>query len=474
MVGGHQRATGHRDVLDALDLDPEPVAVVEVEHRLHQLEHALRAAPVVDLALGVGWGDQPGQLAQRGRLRRGSAPGQPVDVGVVVVRRSPGRAAPRRRPRPPAGPPSSGLSALSVRLCSLWVARRPSTGGDSVRAPQPGRTGCQAVLTGGRREARRRWRRRPRRRRRRCRRPRPPAAGSRARSGPARGDVTLEVSRPDLPVAAITGSPGWNGGGQPQAAQVPVGAAAVVHAGDGLLPDVAALREAHRALDDAGLPGQVVRAHVDAVARDPELDPQDLGRLVADALGARLQQRFAQGAGALRRGQQVDAGAGGDDPDGLIAHACIDPVVFGGRDRDGGHAACDLGRRGPEQRQDRALGRAVGDLDLAPDLVHAQVLQHRVERVAARCRATAPPGRPRGSACRPGCGPSGPAARRSSPDPAPASRTSFVTWPWRNSAASGPVTSSLPRAERSSRPAPSVSGRVVALELQVASRWSWH
>ena len=45
-------ACGH--VLEALDLDPEPVAVVEVEDRLHQLVHALGAAPVVHLAFGVG------------------------------------------------------------------------------------------------------------------------------------------------------------------------------------------------------------------------------------------------------------------------------------------------------------------------------------------------------------------------------------------------------------------------------------
>ena len=43
--------------------------------------------------------------------------------------------------------------------------------------------------------------------------------------------------------------------------------------------------------------------------------------------------------------------------------------------------AYDLGRCGPQKRQDRALGRAVRDLDLPPDLVHAQVPEHRLERV---------------------------------------------------------------------------------------------
>ena len=103
----------------------------------------------------------------------------------------------------------------------------------------------------------------------------------------------------------------------------------MVHARDGLLPDVAALREAHRALDDAGLAGQVVGAHVDAVARDPALDPQRprpprRRSRWAPASSSALRRAPAR----LRGGQQVDAGVGGDDPDGQIAHARIDPVVF--------------------------------------------------------------------------------------------------------------------------------------------------
>ena len=54
VVRHEQRAALGGHVLDALLLDPEPVAVVEVEQRLHQREDALRAAPVVERAAGVG------------------------------------------------------------------------------------------------------------------------------------------------------------------------------------------------------------------------------------------------------------------------------------------------------------------------------------------------------------------------------------------------------------------------------------
>jgi hypothetical protein len=63
VVGHDQRATVGGDVLDPFLLDPEPVAVVEVEERLDELEDALGPAPVVDLATGVGLGDQLAQCA---------------------------------------------------------------------------------------------------------------------------------------------------------------------------------------------------------------------------------------------------------------------------------------------------------------------------------------------------------------------------------------------------------------------------
>src|ERR687898_2409093 len=68
VVGDDQRAALRRHVLNALDLHAKPVLVIEVEQGLHQVEDALRAAPVVDLTAGLGRWDQLAQLAQvRGR-----------------------------------------------------------------------------------------------------------------------------------------------------------------------------------------------------------------------------------------------------------------------------------------------------------------------------------------------------------------------------------------------------------------------
>ena len=73
----------------------------------------------------------------------------------------------------------------------------------------------------------------------------------------------------------------------------PVGTALVVEAGDRLLADVAALGEADRALDDAGLGGHRLGAHLGAEARRPGLDPHDLGGLGGDLdrAGARSGRR---------------------------------------------------------------------------------------------------------------------------------------------------------------------------------------
>ena len=84
-LGGH--------VLDALLLHPEPVAVVEVEQRLHQREDALRAAPVVEGSAGIGAWDQLAQLpqvevGQLGRRLRRLA-GELVEVGARIEVRPP-------------------------------------------------------------------------------------------------------------------------------------------------------------------------------------------------------------------------------------------------------------------------------------------------------------------------------------------------------------------------------------------------
>ena len=56
----------------------------------------------------------------------------------------------------------------------------------------------------------------------------------------------------------------------------------------------------------------------------------------------------------------------------------------GGDCDDPGQRSSDLAGARPDQRQDRALGRAVGDLDLPADLVHAQVAQAPSRARAAR------------------------------------------------------------------------------------------
>ena len=90
--------------------------------------------------------------------------------------------------------------------------------------------------------------------------------------------------------------------------------AAVVHAGDGLLADVAALREAHRALDDAGLAGQVLALMSTPWRGRPCSMRRTSAASVADRLGARGGQRFAS-ARRPRAGvhQQVDARVGGGE-----------------------------------------------------------------------------------------------------------------------------------------------------------------
>jgi hypothetical protein len=65
VVRHEQGAALGGDVLDALLLDPEPVAVVEVQDRLDELEDALRPPPVVERPRLV---RRRQQLAQRARV----------------------------------------------------------------------------------------------------------------------------------------------------------------------------------------------------------------------------------------------------------------------------------------------------------------------------------------------------------------------------------------------------------------------
>jgi hypothetical protein len=68
VVRHQQRAAVGGDVLDSLLLDPEPVAVVEVQCGLDELEDTLGAAPVVHLAALL---LARNQVAQEPRLGNG-------------------------------------------------------------------------------------------------------------------------------------------------------------------------------------------------------------------------------------------------------------------------------------------------------------------------------------------------------------------------------------------------------------------
>src|SRR3954453_5543093 len=70
MVRQEQRTPFGRHVLEALLFDPEPVAVVEVEHRLDEAEDALGAPPVVYLAGRLGARGQVAQEPRRGGVDR--------------------------------------------------------------------------------------------------------------------------------------------------------------------------------------------------------------------------------------------------------------------------------------------------------------------------------------------------------------------------------------------------------------------
>jgi hypothetical protein len=78
MVRDDQRAAARRHVLDALLLDPEPVAVIEVEDGLDELEERFGAAPVVDAARQVLRGNE--LRARFARRRVGIRAGKLVDV----------------------------------------------------------------------------------------------------------------------------------------------------------------------------------------------------------------------------------------------------------------------------------------------------------------------------------------------------------------------------------------------------------
>src|SRR4051794_7227819 len=130
VVGDEQGAALGRDVLDALLLDPEPVAVVEVEQRLHELEEALGPAPVVDLAARLRRRDQLAQrprveaLVELARLREGDRIGYAEGI-VTRVERT------RRRPR-----------VLGSGVTCEWAAEKRAIGAQAPSTSARSSSSC--------------------------------------------------------------------------------------------------------------------------------------------------------------------------------------------------------------------------------------------------------------------------------------------------------------------------------------------
>src|SRR3990170_2485062 len=119
----------------------------------------------------------------------------------------------------------------------------------------------------------------------------------------------------------------------PEAHELPPDVAAVRAPGDDLLPDVAALREADRAVR-GGLEGEGVLPHVDPDSREAGLDAEDLERLPAHGGDARPVEGGPRGTKVASRGPQDDGGfAEPRRPEGV--HARL-PVQGERHERSGG------------------------------------------------------------------------------------------------------------------------------------------
>ena len=132
----------------------------------------------------------------------------------------------------------------------------------------------------------------------------PDSASRRTRArpiGPSVGESTALLKRPTVCSPRRSSAPGCAGSLQAQAAQMAVGPAPVVETRDRLLADVAALREAHRALVQPRLLGDRALVDVHAVARPAVLDAHDLRGLLGHGLRAALAQRRGQPLGRRRR-----------------------------------------------------------------------------------------------------------------------------------------------------------------------------
>ena len=145
-----------------------------------------------------------------------------------------------------------------------------------------------------------------------------PGAASRRTSAsaivPSRGESTALLTCPTGRSPSRSSSPGRRGPDrrrQHRSPQVAVGLAPVVQARHGLLADVAALREAHRALVEAGLLGDHAARRCPRRSGGGRARRARSPRRLADRVRAALDERLAQRLGVGGVAQHVDAGVGG-------------------------------------------------------------------------------------------------------------------------------------------------------------------
>ena len=285
----------------------------------------------------------------------------PRRAGARALRRADARASEARRERRGRGPRASG---------------------DTMRARRGGVRGAASAETAGsdddlRGHARRR--RRPRA----CRPGRPRGARARARSAPCRGETATARRR-----CPTSRSPRRSGGaaldrlGQPQPAQVAVRLAAPVQPRDGLLADVAALREAHGAVVEPGLLGDrrvVERRSRSAGGRTRRARSRRPPRRRATAPAATRASLHARGVVGRRRRRRrprsVTTSRTGAPAISPAALACSSARqrVGAGDDRAGAR---------PDHRQQPLLERALVQLGVPADRAAADLVEERLQRGA--------------------------------------------------------------------------------------------
>ncbi len=179
--------------------------------------------------------------------------------------------------------------------------------------------------------------------------------------GPKRGEATADVTRPTWAPSTVTGAPrSREAGGEADAAHAAVGVAAVVQPGDRLLARVAPLREADRALLEAGLGGHRVGVELVAEPGQAGLDPGELPRI-----------RRRRPVGRGRREQALDADGRRELGEGAVGVAPHERVV-GRLERD------LLAEARPQERPEHVVDglRRAGEHQVVAGAEHLEVGDH--------------------------------------------------------------------------------------------------